>query len=150
MNPNWPRWIFASICKHAEDNRQSVKLFIEGGKRVTDDSEDRFELRTNGPIFSEISQGVYRVEITVNLLISCKINQQDYYNLQRKEGIALGIITPIGLYKYGTETGIDTGELFACMNLWQGPVITHYGQLKPSIEVLQTTVEGRYKVLLED
>ena len=150
MNTNWPRWISASLNYHMDSGKSGVKLFIEGEKRITGTTADRFELRTNGPFFNEVSAGVWRVELTVNLLVSCTMNKTDLYNLQRKIGISLGMMTSIPLYKYGTLTGIDDQTLFACMQLIEGPTVTQYGQVDPSVEVVQATVQGRYKTLLED
>ena len=152
MNANWPRWIFASICEHASFTLGTGReLFVEGTKRVADASADRYELRTNGPFFNEISAGVWRTEVTVNILVSCTMDDANFQTLQTNIGIALGIVVPtIPLYQYGSQSGIDDDQLFACMTLMNGPVITQYGQVNPSIEVVQATVQGRYKVLLEE
>jgi hypothetical protein len=150
MNSNWIRWIQASICEHANTNRGGVKLFIEGEKRITDTTADRFELRTNGPMFNEISNGIWRTQITLNLLISCNINKTDLYTLDRKIGIAMNIFTTILVYKYGVLSGTDDQSLLTCLHIVDGPTVTRYGQINPSIEVVQATVQGHYKTLLED
>ncbi len=59
-NPNWHRWTFASVCKHVVDELESsFPVFIEGSQRITSaDTEQKFELRIDGPTFTEVSKRV--------------------------------------------------------------------------------------------
>ena len=47
-NPNWDRWIFASVTKHFNDAAvaASIPMFVEGDSRITAEQLDYFEFRT--------------------------------------------------------------------------------------------------------
>lgn len=149
LNENWPRWIFASISEHVNTNKSGIALFIEGEKFITSTTKDRLELRINGPRINEIWHDAFSVEVTVNILVSCTMTTSSFHTLHTNVGIACGAFSTIGLYQYGTLTGIDTQALFGCLSLKRGPIVTHYGQINPAIDVVQATVEGHYKTILE-
>ena len=152
-NPHWPRWILASIAKHIDARRNNIPLFIEGQHRNTRDEPDLFELRVDGPYFTEVSKGYWHVVIDVSVLIQSAIRDTEFYRIQELAGLVAAAFTKIHVFKYGNESSDDDSQL-GCMKLIadiggkQGIEISHYGQLAPAEKILQATVEGTYEMRL--
>jgi len=153
MNQNWPRWIFASCCKHFDSKRQSIPMYIEGQKKVISSSASRFELRMDGPRFMEQSHNQFYTFVEVNILVHCPRSETNLHLIHKNVGIAAAAFTTIVLYKYGSEVG-DDGSVFGCLNtrqVWRNDTIeiNHFGQIGPEKDVLQASVEGHYQTILE-
>jgi len=146
INVNWNRWIFASISKHFDANRQGITLYIEGQDHLKDPPE-YVELRVTGPTYSKLTRNDYRLEIIINLLINVIKSEKDNHRIFRVSGIFEPVFDKlINIYKFGT--GVDDNPLIkiGCLQLNSEIVVTHYGQLTPDIKLLQSTIEARYKI----
>lgn len=155
FDKNWDRWIFASISKEFNDNRQTIPLFVEGQHR--DDTQDKatlFELRIDGPNYTEVSKDCWRIDIEVNILVQAAMDNEDFHTIRKLCGIASAMfINNLPIFKFGD--GVDDDDsLLSCMKLLQDVKgreriqTSHFGQIDPSVKVQQSTVEGHYRMLL--
>ena len=152
MNENWPRWIFASVSKHFNDNTDTLDIIYEGQKKSAEFEEtDLIEFRMDGPFFFNISKGLWSAKIEVNILIQSAIDNADFHKIYRYVGIVSAAFTPIVIYKYGDGVDDDDSQI-GCFNLIQDTrevlTINHFGQIDPAKQLLQATVEGHYNVQL--
>jgi hypothetical protein len=154
MNENWPRWIFASVSKHFSLNVGDLPIFYEGHKRSAEFLEsDLIEFRMDGPYFLLVSRGLWTATIEVNILLQTSIDDNDFHKIHRNVGIVAKAFTDIIIYRYGE--GIDDDDSYlSCLGLMQSDrkrellSINHFGQIDPSKQLMQATVEGHYKAEL--
>ena len=76
VNPNWTRWIFASVADYlttlAEDN--GLPVMVEGMEDATDtftEATDRVEIRISGP-FTKQQHGEYLIYMDVNVILTSR------------------------------------------------------------------------------
>jgi len=149
MDEHWPRWFFASISKHFDDNVDE-HLLVEGEPRDTWDKKDFVEFRMDGPDFTNLSPNDWSAVLEVNILVQSVIGS-DLYKIHRMVGeVAAAFDIPIVIYKYG-----DGSTVLACLELIQdirtneAITINHFGRVSPSQPLLQATVGARFKTNLE-
>jgi hypothetical protein len=149
MNENWPRWFFASISKHFDDNT-TYKMFVEGEPRETWDTQDFFECRIDGPDFTNLSKHLWLAIVEVNILVQSVVNFEDMHRIHTMAGEAAAAFdTPLVIYQYG-----DDDAVLACLELIQEArtkesiIISHFGRINPDQPLLQATVGGRFKTNL--
>ncbi len=154
QDKNWPRWIFASLCKHFDDNRQTVKLFIEGADNDLSAETDYFEFRMNGPLIREMSKDFWKFEVVVNILIIHKFDNKSIHTLHNLVGIASAAFQNcIPVFKYGV--GPDDNRLaqlgsFVLDTQGQNGVeANHFGQVGSDTKEMQSSVEAAYCMHLE-
>lgn len=117
MNNNWPRWFKASIAQHFVTYFKHGELLIDGQKKPATQSNDRFELRFDGPDVSMKSLGEYVLGMQVSFLIVSSSNETDIYQIDTFKGAALDAFSvSIPLYKYGPGAG-DTQAAIGCATL---------------------------------
>lgn len=154
LNQHWPRWVFASFSKWFQDLRQGVDFFVEGEDRDTDNLQNYFEFRMNGPVSTEISKNYWKLEAVVNILVVSKQDLRSIHTIHTNVGIAAAAFTKcLPMKRYG-NTGIwDDQETFGVMQLttYEGEAIkiTHIGQINPEVKAMQSMVQGYYCMLLE-
>ena len=73
-NPNWPRWIAASVAVYykAVADGLNLPVLIEGiDERKADVmSVDHAEVRVNGPFIVQLSAGYFRLNVDSNILLT--------------------------------------------------------------------------------
>ena len=150
----WPRWIAASINKHFDARKGSLPLFVEGMHRETRDEKDFLELRQDGPYLTELSKGVWRVYMEVNILIQSAMDDSNMYRIYQDVGIVVQACTDIPIYKYGSDPLIDDGSLLGCLKVVadhrgkERIQVNHFGKINPSVPLIQATVEVHYGMKL--
>ena len=159
-NPDWTRWIFASITEHFESNVMTPnKLpFITEGIHERDtafmESQDRAEIRINGPFARELSARYWRIWVDINTLVTSYFGNetQDVYRLERNLGLIhefADTYIPINRYGDGVD---DTGDLLGCLRPRSEKNdsirIIHFGQLNNTDRLKQGQVDGRYVMYL--
>lgn len=154
-NPNWPRWIFASISKHFNDELTAagLTLFIEGQHRDTKAIKDFAELRLDGPNMIEVSRNYWQLKIEVNHIVQSAMDDTNYHRIHQNVGVVAAAYTrTINVYKLGTGAQDDQSFL-GCLHLLQERrdvlEINHFGQISESLKLVQATVEGHYQMHLE-
>lgn len=154
MHKDWPRWIFASLCKHFDTHRDELPLIIEGQELPTNTAMDKIELRIDGPRGTELSKDYWYLYMEINVLVSSVIDNANLHKIHTSVGIvAAAFHGQIPVYKYGKNAG-DDDTLLGCLQLIQdrgrNPIsINHYGQPDPETRILQSSVEGHYFIHLE-
>jgi len=155
-DPNWPRWIFASVSKHFSDALPSgITLFIEGQHRATRTEKDFFELRIDGPTLREISKGCWLFRIEVNILVQSAMDDGNYHRIHQGVGdVAATFTNGIPVYRKGSGP-LDDQSFVGCLQLLESGEhrdfleINHFGQIDVKTKIMQATVEGHYKMLLQ-
>jgi len=152
-NPNWARWVFASVSKHFDDRRSGIHMFIEGQHRDTRELKDYFELRVDGPTLLEVSKGCWKLRVEVNILATATFDEANYHTIHTLAGIAQAAFTTIEVYKYGINIQ-DDQTFLGCLILRQNRStrdfleLNHFGRIDVSIPLMQATVEGHYTMTL--
>jgi len=152
-NPNWARWIFASVSKHFDDRKGDYELFIEGQYRNVNPPKDFFELRMDGPYITEQNKGYFQVYVEINVLVQSHMDDTNYHRIHETTGYVSSIYTGIKLYKFGNGP-LDTQEEFGCLRLLQNTQkrnrieINQFGQIDPKVRLMQASIEGHYEEIL--
>ena len=156
-NPNWPRWIFATVSKHFTEAAQEAELplFIEGQHRSTRKYKDLLELRMDGPTLREPSKGCWYLRLEINILIQSTMDDKNYHRIHQNVGVvAAAFEKAISVYKYGNNPQ-DDKTFVGCLQLIQNREtrdfieINHFGQIDPKTNLMQASVEGHYKMVLQ-
>ena len=155
MNKEWARWIAASINKHFEDLLISAsvldfKLFFEGNHRATDISQSIIEVRSDGGYWIENTRNHWIGVYEINLLVQFYMDDKDNYRVWDLIGLCNEAMSkPFPIFKFG---GSGDESLLGCFNRLRDKqeIITHFfGQIEPSLNLLQATVEAHYSIELE-
>lgn len=158
VNPNWTRWIFASIADYlkalATDN--SIPVMVEGMDDATDtfsEATDRVEIRISGP-FTKQLHGEYLIYMDVNVILTSRYDgtQKNRYAILKNAGLFHGAMAQhIRTYKYGNEVG-DDDSFLGCLVPRSGKNdiirVLHFGQVDPTDKLKQTVVDARYEMYL--
>lgn len=153
IDPNWAKWIFASICKYFEDNKGTLNLFIEG--RDYDsvaEADKKVELRVDGPNIVEQSRGYFRFDVEINTICTIIRDDSDTYKIQRLTSFVSSLFKDINVFRYGGEPQ-DDESFVGCLILKQDSSekveISYFGQVEPRTRVMQSAIEGHYKMTLQ-
>ena len=141
-NPNWSRWVYASLAGHLHDAAGSLPTLVEGVDDRTDEfmqATARAEVRATGPNVHELSKNFWRVGIAANVVLTVHVGSP--YRIQDLAGLFQAAMDqPIGVKKYGA----DEAHL-GCLS--PGKVtITHFGQTDSTNRILQATVDCSYTI----
>lgn len=153
FNHNWPRWIAASVHKHFRTEVVGLHLFIEGQDRNTNTQKDYAELRVDGPYSHEDAKDQWVFDVEVNSLVCSIPDEMDTHRIYKNVGIMAAAMKPvIKVYKFGDGPDDNPAELLGCLFIKQSfnqtIFISHFGQIDPKVELLQSTVEAHYKMEL--
>lgn len=159
-DPNWTRWIFASITEHFSSNVMVTNSipFITEGIHERDDKfmiePDRAEIRINGPFVTELSSNCWRIWVDINILVTSNFGgeQKDAYTLERNVGFIHEFAdTSIPIKKFGSDMG-DDGSLLGCLRPRTGKNdsirVIHFGQISKIDRIKQSQIDGRYVLYL--
>jgi len=141
VNPNWHRWIYASIAKHVAALVASPIVFDFGGKRMAtwEQSTHRAEVTISGPVTTRFSRTAWAVEVDVFVVVSSDLSANNYAHVDVTGDVANALDECLTVMDYGA-TGLETiGEL---QN--KGSVtVTH---LKPSEadDRLHSTINAKF------
>jgi hypothetical protein len=158
-NPNWARWVFASVASYLKEVAQEAELpvLVEGlDERTTEfmEATDRGEIRITGPFTREASHNYFYIEVVVNVLFVSRYEEQkNQYAIIQKMGVFQEAMDgAIAVYKYGKEPGDDEHALVGCLSPLQGRNDTirvlHFGQVDPTDRLKQSMVDARYRMEL--
>jgi len=157
-NPNWARWIFASIAKtlNAVADANSIEAIVEGIDDETDvftEATDHVEIRISGPFTKEMS-GEYRIQMDVNVILTSRFDgkQKSRHSILTNSGLFHSAMDQaILIYKYGSAVGDDDSYL-GCLVPRSGKNDTvrviHFGKVDPTDKIKQSVVDARYEMYL--
>lgn len=149
-NPNWPKWIQASIAKHFKTVANSngyVSLVEELEERTTTfmEADQRLEIRMNGPFVKNQSANYYLFEMDVNILIFSHMDQtaDNVYDGVDIAGVmAQAASVSIPIYRLG-NTNDDDGEQIGCAALSRdGVKVFHFGEITRQDRLRQFSVDA--------
>lgn len=157
-NPNWTRWIFASVSyilkTIATDN--SIPVIVEGVDDETDtftDATDHVEIRISGPYTKELP-GEYHIFVDVNVILTSRFDgkQKNRHAILVNAGLFHEVMDqPLKVYKYGKEDE-DDDSYVGCLVPRSGKNDTvrviHFGKVDPTDKVKQSVVDVRYVMYL--
>jgi hypothetical protein len=140
MDENLPRWIWLSITSHFNNYKQDITYEVNGYDRL-EQAKDSFQIRINGPIYNKLTVNSFEVDVDINILITTIKEDTDEVKLQRMQGIiSQGFTDEIKILKYGNGK-----TLYGCLILQTPIIITNFGAVEETSNVLQSTIEGQYK-----
>ena len=149
-----PLWVFASACKHFTDSIIVIETHIEGQERNIDGS-DWCEIRIDGPWLSDVSKDVCIVTCEVNVLVATVIDPVNLYRESLNHTKVVPAFSDFCVYKYGPATDINNDGTMIGKMLLQPAYnpndrveISRFGQIHPSVQLLQSTIEGHYTMTL--
>ena len=156
-DPNWPRWVQASVGKYFKDVATTISIpsLVEGIDERTStfiESQNRIEIRVNGPFIHEMSQGYWHFETDVNLLIFSHMGgalPDAYLGTMTAGYLAQAASNLISIYKFGT--GVDDDQsLIGCLTLRRGPEesvkVFHFGEVDLVNRLRQLGVDVRLEM----
>jgi|SRR5215831_6900653 len=154
LDQNLSRWIFASISKHFDDNRNGIPLFIEGQTRNQETPTDSAELRMNGPYVNNPSHSLYFVIVDVNILIKCINDDSDAHKQWRMIGIFLEAFPPnFQIFKYGDGPEDNPNEMVGCLILQRDRgdeiIVNNFGEINPGTKITESTINGVYRMQMD-
>jgi len=157
-NPNWARWIFASIAKtlNAVADANGIEAIVEGVDDETDtftEATDHVEIRISGPFTKEMS-GEYRIQMDVNVVLTSRFDgkQKNRHSILTNAGLFHSAMDrAILIYKYGSGVEDDDSYL-GCLVPRSGKNDTvrviHFGKVDPTDRVKQSVIDARYEMFL--
>ena len=154
-NPNWARWIFASLATYLKQvaTVNEIEALIEGVDDRTDaimSAPDHVEIAITGPFCREMSRNYYELRVGVRLLVQSRMDNppKNRYSPQRIAGIyheAMDAV--IAVYRYG-DNSEDDQSLLGCLSPAKGRNdalrVFHFGQMTPTGRLRQSMVDCWY------
>lgn len=163
-NPNWPRWIFASVSYRMSQVNSNIPLLIEGVDERTDaflKAPNKVEVRINGP-FLKVQQSDVLVWTDINTLLTHHMDgtTSSRHELHRLAGLYQAALSaPIEVWNYGNELGdFDEGDpdsqvFLGCLVNRRGrgdyTKFFYFGQIDETDRVTQAIIDARYEMFLE-
>ena len=158
-NPNWPRWLFASVADFFKTKLDgiNVPLLVEGvdeREAETIRAVDHVEFRFHGPEVQEVSKDYFKLAVEINLLVSqiMGLEQQNAYSIVQTCGVLQQSASgSIPIYRHGDGQD-DDGELLGCLRPDPGRneavTVYHFGQIDKDTRIRQSAVDGRFLLYL--
>jgi hypothetical protein len=150
-----PLWVFASACKHFTDTITGIHVYVEGQERDMSGISDWCEIRIDGPWICDVSKGVCVVTCEINILVSTVIDSTNLYRESVNHTKIIPAFDNFCVYKYGPDSDdendaslVGTMILQPVHNVNDRVEIARFGQIHPSVQLLQSTIEGHYSMTL--
>ena len=166
-NPNWARWVFASVADVMKTVAvdASLPVLVEHLDERTAtfmQATDRVEIRITGPFVCEFGPDSFRLDVDVNVLLTSRYDGQkkNAYEIQRFAGLfqqAMGTAIPV--WNYGDQTG-DYSDSDPSSQVFIGCLeprsdkgdeavrVFHFGQQTATDKNKQSMVDARYTMFL--
>lgn len=154
LDPNLPRWLYASVSKFMKENTGNTITFFEGTDR-DDDPKDGVEFRMDGPRYSELSRGYWNVWIAVNFLVSHTLNNREFHKIHTTAGVLTSALdNAIPVFKFGNGPNDNPLEKIGCLTVIHDKFnriqVNHLGQVEKDLRLQQATIEARYEMYLQE
>lgn len=149
-----PNYLLLSAGKHFS-NISGIKTFVEGAEeRDLSGETDWIEIRIDGPNIGEVSKDLLLITSEINLLICTHMDIEAPFNHVTNVGKVANIFEDFYIYKYGSDSDEDDESVVGLFkleptdDLGEKIAICNMGQIDPSIKLLQTTIEGHFKMFV--
>ncbi len=162
INPDWVRWIIASLYSHFHQSievEQGLQTHMTGERfDLKFRKNTHCEVRVDGPRFKEISKGLFYVYLEVNIFVSVNMGNEtpttskkhQLYGMAIEQGKVLKALSQaIPILKLGSGIN-DTGEQLCCLTLSTASgrkdmiEINNYGQIDQNVPLQQSSLEAHY------
>jgi hypothetical protein len=166
-NPNWARWIFASVAYELKEvaNDANLPALVEHLDERTEafmEAPDRVEIRITGPFSQEESKGCFRIWVDANVLLTSLYAGagKNGYDILKYGGLFQQRMSqPIPVWNYGNEPG-DYVEADPQTHLFIGCLLPrpgkndsirlfNFGQTDKTDKLKQSAVDARYVMYLD-
>lgn len=169
-NPNWAKWMFASVAYELKlvatnANLAALVEHLDDRSDAFMKEPDRVEIRITGPFDQEISKGFHRSTLDVNVLLTSNYGGQAKNALKiiKFAGLfqaRMGL--PFPVYNYGIEVGefndpdtntrqqVFLGCLLPIGGKNNSVKMFHFGQTDKVDKLKQSVVDARYTIELEE
>ena len=151
MHSAWVRWCYASINKFFDDKKNQYELYIEGDERTQLDETEFAELRIDGPFISNPQKKVHYLDVEINILCQTHLDPRRFYRAQVMVGnFVAAFENLIPVYRYG-DGPFDDDSLLGCFHLIgrnQGVQVGYFGIVRQDTKIVQSTIEGHYRLEL--
>lgn len=151
IDPNWARWIRASINDHFVNSDRTdpvlglIPMFFEGQVRSNERSGSEMELRLHGPHIHEVSKNYYKVIVEPSVILQTPENESDMYAFDRVIGLAAAMFDRcIAVFKYGPDPGDDDSYVFGLQREDSPETLTPYGKVNASTRIHEGSVSATY------
>ena len=146
---NLTKWIFASVASHFSSLEN---LIIATQDRKNINKSYWYELKIDGPYFSDLYGNYATIVIEVDLQIFSMKDKYLYKNLEL-QGKGLELFTDkIDIFKLGGKGGDDREFLF-CMSLHKerkhGLDVFNLGTVGPNKNLIMSDIEGHYSARIK-
>jgi len=154
VDPNWTRWIAASLDQHFKESLadSGLTLFVEGQLRRTDHCEDYAELRYTGPRINELSRNYWQIDVDLDVLVVSKSKNTSIFGPEVDVGKVLAAFTEdIPVFKYGNGPDDDPNVQLGCLllNRDDGEIlVNNFGYPQDQVRLRQASVEACYRMNL--
>ena len=152
MNPNWPRWCYASASKQFLDffNTKGIISFAHADDSNTGTFQSGIEFRMDGPNGKWLTKTEWDLFIEVSLLVTTMKDDKDAHLIEKYLGFAASAFTSsIKIFRFGDGPDDDSTFLEGCFTIEaegrEPLVIAKFGVVQVDLPVLQATVNGHYK-----
>ena len=160
-NPNWARWVFASLATLMKGVAKANKIpcLVEGlDERTTEfmDSTDRVEIRITGPFTRDLSVTTAYYELSVDMIAlfvsRYEAGKNNYAILAVIGAFQTAMDAPIPIFQYGDLPGDDETVCIGVMEprnrRGDAVRVMHFGQADLTNRVKQSLVDARYLLFL--
>lgn len=149
-NPNWARWTYSSFAQYFTTAIAPFPLFIEGQDRRTNDKTDYAELRIDGPFMKECSKGYWELVIEISILVVGYINETDLWKQSRNCGLVSSTFQAVSMKNFGNaDPPMDIGCYEIFTDGRDRILISNFGQINADSQMLQSTVDAKYRMTLQ-
>ena len=151
-DPNWTRWIHASVTKHYLDNVATGSLPCKIRQADDINAPSWFELRIDGPKIKEYTANEFELIIEINILLTTDNNSAKMWQHETNCGIIQNHWTnQFTINKEGDEVG-DDASFVGCLELMQGRFhsreMSHFGNIEKGVPLKQSMTEAHYQMFL--
>jgi hypothetical protein len=145
---HWARWSLAAFLKEIDAVKGTYSIYIEGDERTTRLDQNFAEVRLDGPDVEEVYRDDFRLNCTLDVLISHKMDTKDLYLPERLLGqFSSGFKNIVNVFRVGN--GPDDDESYLGCYILQGPIkTTKFGVINKDLRIVQATIEAPYEMQL--
>ena len=154
INSSITKWAYASAAKHFQAIAQAegIPYYVEGDIRNTFNLPEFVEFRMTGPTVEIPAKGERYEFFDINILASITKGRNVYRSQEVVGSLCAGFTLTIPVYKLGDESQDDRSRI-GCLKLRrelnQYIDVNQFGIIRPDTNIVQHSVEGHYRLVLD-
>lgn len=148
VNPNWHRWVYASLAKHIHSAATAASLpmvveFLDKRGEAWNSANSKAEATITGPATRELSQGLHRVWADVFIVLTSKLDSNNYDHIDFVGQMANALDQCILVKDYGATGLVDVGNLTPRSEASDSIQVVHVKPTEKDTQI-HSTIEARY------